>query len=82
MQTSKQVQLTTKLVVNAKKQYNPSPSTAQNNAQSWATVQGALAKGPQTRQQLQTLLQTQHNHAPFIGYAIRRGWLVPAKAGK
>lgn len=79
MQTSKQVTNDQKLIVNPKKPYNPSANTAQGNATTWATIQKALKKGPQTRKQLTTLVTAQHNHAPFIGYAIRRGWLIVSK---
>lgn len=75
MQTSKTVQLGQKLV-NSKKVYRPAANTAQGNVASWELVQKALKKGPQTRLQLEALLTKERNHKPFIGYAIRRGWLI------
>lgn len=61
------------------KAYNVRPGTAQDNARSWAAVQAVLAEkgGAATRGDIVTAVQ-QFNHAPFVGYAIRRGWLVPA----
>jgi len=79
MQSTKTLSQATKLVVNPKLAYRPAANTAQNNTQSWATVTAALAKGPQTYGQLQTLLATAHNHSPFVGYAVRRGWLITTK---
>ena len=77
MQTSKTTPNTATLVINTKKPYTPNVNTAQNNAASWAVIQGALKGGkPVTRLALTQLLATQCNHAPFVGYAIRRGWLV------
>jgi len=54
--------------------YNPSDKTAQGNGATWSTIKSALAK-PQTVKQLQAVCKEQHNHAPFVGYCIRRGWL-------
>ena len=56
--------------------YNPSAKSAQANAVTWDTVTKALASGPQTVGSLQTLAKEKHNHAPFVGYCIRRGWLA------
>jgi len=61
--------------VNDKKQYNPNPETAQGNSTSWGIVKACLANGPKTRKVLEQAL-VERNHTPFIGYAIRRGWLV------
>lgn len=71
------------VVTPAGKKYNPSAASAQNNAQSWGTVQAAIkaGKGTATMGALQLLCATQHNHSPFVGYAIRRGWLA-VKAAK
>ena len=55
--------------------YSPSAASAQNNKDSWDTLKNAL-KQPQTLGSLQATLKAQHNHAPFVGYCIRRGWLV------
>jgi len=54
--------------------YKPAKNTAQGNAATWATIQAALAK-KQTVATLTKLVTTKHNHAPFVGYALRRGWL-------
>ena len=75
MQTSKTTKATATLIA-SKKPYKPAKNTAQENTVTWATIQEALAKGPQTRAALETLVKEKHNHKPFIGYAIRRGWLV------
>lgn len=63
------------------KAYNVRPNTASDNAATWALLQGALtaAGGKLTRAELQAVAQ-QRNHVNFVGYAIRRGWLVPAPA--
>jgi len=55
--------------------YKPAKNTAQGNATSWATVQKALAK-KQTVGSLTAIVKKAHNHAPFVGYAVRRGWLA------
>mgnify|MGYP001567603719 CR=1 FL=1 len=69
------------VVYKAGKPYNVRPGTAQDNSRSWAAVQAVLqANGGQaTRGQIVAAVQ-QFNHAPFVGYAIRRGWLAPAGA--
>ena len=54
--------------------YNPKATTAQNNAASWATIVMALKK-PQTVASLTKIVAAKHNHAPMVGYCIRRGWL-------
>ncbi len=63
----------------AGKPYNVRPGTAQDNARSWAAIQAVLANkgGSATRADL-TAAVTDFNHAPFVGYAIRRGWLTTA----
>jgi len=69
--------LTTKsaLVLTKKGQsYSPRATSVQDNAASWDLVKGAMSK-PQTMGSLQTLLK-QRNHANFVGYAVRRGWLA------
>lgn len=67
------------VVYKAGKPYNVRPGTAQDNSRSWAAVQAVLqANGGQaTRAEIQAAV-AQFNHAPFVGYAIRRGWLAPA----
>jgi hypothetical protein len=67
------------VVYKAGKPYNVRGGTAQDNSRSWAAVQSVLqANGGQaTRGQIVAAVQ-QFNHAPFVGYAIRRGWLAPA----
>ncbi len=68
---------TDKVVIGAKgAKYNPKSSSMQDNAATWATVQGALAKGAQTFGSLQKLCKETHNHGNFVGYAIRRKWLA------
>ncbi len=61
------------------KPYNVRPGTQQDNARSWAKVQECLNanNGQATREQL-TAAVTPFNHAPFVAYAIRRGWLTTA----
>jgi len=56
--------------------YKPSANSAQGNAASWETITSLLAKGPQTVGGLQKALKENHNHAPFVGYCLRRGWLA------
>lgn len=67
------------VVYKAGKPYNVRIGTAQDNARTWDAVQKCLTeKGGQcTRAELVAAVQ-QFNHAPFVAYAIRRGWLVPA----
>lgn len=72
------------VVYKAGKPYNVRPGTAQDNARSWQAVQACLTAngGQATRAQLHACV-AQYNHVPFVGYAIRRGWLAPAaQAGK
>ena len=54
--------------------YKPKASSAQGNAATWSSIQSALAK-PQTVGSLVNIVREKHNHAPFVGYCIRRGWL-------
>lgn len=67
------------VVYKAGKPYNVRPDTAQDNARTWDALSAKLsASGGQcTRADLVAVAQ-QFNHAPFVGYAIRRGWLAPA----
>lgn len=76
MQTSKNVGANDKLKVNAKKAYKPSANSAQDNDKSWDVIKKELAKGPKTRAHLEATLKKECNHKPFVGYCIRRGWLV------
>lgn len=63
------------------KAYNVRPGTAQDNARSWAAIQGVLqAKGGQATRADLVAAVTPFNHAPFVQYAIRRGYLVVAQA--
>lgn len=66
------------VVYKAGKPYNVRPGTAQDNSRTWAALSAKLAEnsGQCTRAELVAVAQ-QFNHAPFIGYAIRRGWLAP-----
>lgn len=58
--------------------YKPQASSMQNNANSWALVQAAFkANSSQTIGGLTSVLVKQANHGNFVGYAIRRGWLLP-----
>ena len=61
------------------KPYNVRPNTAQNNAASWQVLLNTITAngGSATRAQLVAALAPL-NHAPMVGYAIRRGWLAPA----
>ena len=55
--------------------YKPRATSVQGNAATWATVK-ALAAKPITIKDLQAQLKEKHNHANFVNYAIRRGWLA------
>lgn len=59
------------------KPYNVRPTGQYNNARTWAAIQGALKAGPQTQAQLLAVVKP-FNHASFVGYAVRRGWLAVA----
>lgn len=61
------------------KPYNVRPNTAQDNAASWQLITACIAAngGTATRAQLLAAMAPR-NHAPMVGYAIRRGWLTPA----
>lgn len=63
----------------AGKPYNVRTGTAQDNARSWEALQKVLVEkgGQATRADLVAAV-TEFNHAPFVGYAIRRGWLTQA----
>lgn len=58
------------------KKYGVRENTAQGNMESWGVLVQALSGGPQTRAQLESVLAPR-NHKPFVGYCIRRGWLIP-----
>lgn len=66
------------VVLQAGKAYNVRPGTAQANDRSWQAIQACLATngGQATRAQLQQAVAP-YNHGPFVGYVIRRGYLVP-----
>lgn len=61
------------------KPYNVRPNTAADNAATWALIAATLQAngGAATRAQLQAAVLPR-NHVSMVGYAIRRGWLVPA----
>jgi len=63
----------------AGKVYNVRNGTAQDNARSWEAIQAVLKTkgGSATRADLVAAV-TPFNHAPFVGYLVRRGYLVPA----
>lgn len=66
------------VVYKAGKPYNVRAGTAQDNSRSWAAVQAVLqASGGQATRAEIVAAVTPYNHAPFVGYAIRRGWLAP-----
>jgi len=66
------------VVYKAGKAYNVRTGTAQDNARSWQAIQAVLqANGGQATAAALTAAVTQYNHAPFVRYAIRRGWLTP-----
>lgn len=71
------------VVYKAGKVYNVRPGTAQDNARSWSAIAAKLAEsgGTCTRADLVQVV-SQFNHAPFVGYAIRRGWLTPVEQTK
>ena len=55
--------------------YKPRENSVQGNAATWETVQ-KLAATPIMIKDLQAQLKEKHNHANFVNYAIRRGWLA------
>lgn len=57
------------------KPYHPRAGTAHNTQATWASITDALQQGPQTQAQLVAIAK-EHGDAPFVGYALRRGWLV------
>lgn len=66
------------VVYAAGKAYNVRNGTAQDNARSWEAIQAVLtSKGGQATRADLVEAVTKFNHAPFVGYAIRRGYLVP-----
>lgn len=69
------------VVYAAGKAYNVRPGTAQDNSRSWQAIQACLQAngGTATRAQLHAAV-SQYNHVPFVGYCIRRAWLVPQAA--
>lgn len=60
------------------KAYNVRPNTAQNNAATWEAITAAFAAngGQLTHAQLLAAVAP-FNHAPMVGYCIRRGWVAP-----
>lgn len=66
------------VLLQAGKPYNVRTGTAQANDRSWQAIQAVLAAngGQATREQVQAAVAP-YNHVPFVGYCIRRGWLVP-----
>ena len=56
--------------------YNPNSSTAQDNAASWAAIKDLVGTKGATYGDLQKALKEKYNHAPMVGYCVRRGWLV------
>lgn len=67
------------VVYKAGKPYNVRTGTAQDNARSWEAIQKVLQeKGGQASRADLVAAVTSYNHAPFVGYAIRRGWLMVA----
>lgn len=77
--TAAPVNASMQVVYKAGKPYNVRPGTAQDNARSWEALQKVLTEkgGQATRADLVAAV-TPFNHAPFVGYAIRRGWLTVA----
>jgi hypothetical protein len=60
------------------KAYNVRPNTAQNNAQSWQAIQACIqANGGQATHAQLLAAVSPFNHAPMVGYCIRRGWVAP-----
>jgi hypothetical protein len=67
------------------KAYTPRAKTRYGHHTNWAAITQYLKahKGKATLAQLHNLQpslppQVQLNHAPYVAYAIRRGWLVTA----
>ncbi len=58
--------------------YRPAKATMDDTKRTWLTVQEILkaSKKGVTRADLTAQLKEVHNHGSFVGYAIRRGWLV------
>ena len=56
------------------------PNTLNGNAETWAVVAAHItANGPATKAALIAAVQTARGgHGDYVGYAIRRKWLVPA----
>jgi len=74
--STKSITSATMLVVTATgSKYNPSASTAQNNADSWALIKSVCGAKGATYGAIQKALKDQYNHAPMAGYCVRRGWL-------
>lgn len=71
------------VVYKAGKPYNVRNGTAQDNSRSWQAIQAVLqAQGGQaSRAEIQQAVAP-YNHVPFVGYAIRRGWLAPVGAAQ
>ena len=60
------------------KSYRPAANTLNDTQTTWESVQALLSTGAVTRGELTNHLKEKHNHADFVGYAIRRGWLQAA----
>lgn len=74
--STKGLKANTVLHVTAKgSKYNPSASSMQNNAQSWAVVTATCGAKGATFGALVTAAKV-NNHGNFVGYAVRRGWLA------
>lgn len=65
-------------IVKMGKPYTPRSGTLQDNQQSWDSIQAYLKrrKGRCTLPELQEHLKTERNHANFVRYCVRKGWLV------
>ncbi len=72
----------TKIKLTAKgKTYTPKASNVHQHQLNWQALTKALGKGPRTYGQLCALQSklpalVQTNHAPYIRYAVKSGWLA------
>ena len=58
------------------------PKLGSNNmhdtGRTWEYLAALLAKEPMSRAAMQQAVKEKYNHASFINYAIKNGWLVAA----
>ena len=79
MATSKNINQTDYLTFG--RVYHPAKTTMDDTQRTWLTVQeilNAAENSQATRAAITEQLMEKYNHGSFVGYAIRRGWLVKA----